>query len=207
MRFADLWRRAAGVADYVGQGAPGRHFGRWLCLNCPRDHHEPPFLPFGLQLHIREHWQGFPDHVIAWWCWDHVQVEMAYQVGWRWIDHPSLNGDLPQQEEAPMCTFRRVKVTWPDGRSIKLIVEENGTGAKSCSVCDLSEAGFRRRYLVPHDDLGHQELYHGAKVSRGRRLSPEQAAAIRRVQAAEDPEGKPWQPSMPGVLVDVGVTS
>ena len=104
-----------------------------------------------------------------------------------------------------MCTFRRVTVTWPDGRKVKLVVEENGPGGKSCSVCDLSEAGFRRRSLDPHNDLGHQVLYYGATVSRGRRLPPEQAAAIRKVQVQEDPEGKPWQPAMPGVLVDVGV--
>lgn len=103
-----------------------------------------------------------------------------------------------------MCTFRRVTVSWPDGRVVKLVVEENGAGPKRCNACGLSEGGFRQRTLVPHDDLGHQELYHDAKVSRGRRLSPEQAARIRRVQAQEDPEGSPFQTSMLGVLVDVG---
>lgn len=103
-----------------------------------------------------------------------------------------------------MCTFRRVKVTWPDGRSIKLIVEENGDRPKRCTVCQMSEATFRRRDLVPHDDLEHQVLYHGATVSRGRRLPPEQAAAIRKVPVQEDPEGKPWQPAMRGLLVELG---
>ena len=88
MRWADLYRRAAGVADYVGQGAPGRHFGRWLCLNCPRDWHEPPFLPFRLPIHIREHRERFPDHAIAWWCWDHLMVEAVHTTGWRWAYGP-----------------------------------------------------------------------------------------------------------------------
>lgn len=106
-----------------------------------------------------------------------------------------------------MCTFRRVKVTWPDGRSIKLLVEENRAGPKRCNVCQMSEATFRQRDLVPHDDLEHQVLYHDATVSRGRRLTPEQAAAIRKVRVQEDPEKTPWQPAMPGVLVDVGAAS
>ncbi len=88
MRWADLYRRAAGVADYIGQGAPGRHFGRWLCLNCPRDWHEPPFLPFRLPIHIREHRERFPDHAIAWWCWDHLMIEAVHTTGWRWVYEP-----------------------------------------------------------------------------------------------------------------------
>lgn len=83
-------RRAAGVADYVGQGAPGRHFGRWLCLNCPRDQHEPPFLPFRLPIHIREHRERYPDHGIAWWCWDHLMVEEVHTSGWRWFYDPIM---------------------------------------------------------------------------------------------------------------------
>ncbi|KKN36997.1 hypothetical protein LCGC14_0768080 [marine sediment metagenome] len=103
-----------------------------------------------------------------------------------------------------MCTFRRVKVTWPDGRSIKLIVEEDGARPKRCNSCQMSEATFRQRDMVPHDDLEHQVLYHGATVSRGRRLPPEQAAAIRKEAVQEDPEGKPWQPAFRGLLVELG---
>ena len=101
-----------------------------------------------------------------------------------------------------MCTLRRVKVTWPDGRSMKLIIEENGDRPKRCNVCQMAEATFRQRSLVPHDDLGHQVLYHDATVSRGRRLSPDQADAIRKVRVQEDPERSPFQTSLPGVLVD-----
>jgi len=103
-----------------------------------------------------------------------------------------------------MCTLRRVTVKWPDGRSIKLIVEEDGDRPKRCNSCQMSEVTFRQRDLVPHDDLAHQVLYHDATVSRGRRLSPEQADAIRKVVEREDPAGKPWQPAFPGLLVDPG---
>ena len=58
-----------------------------------------------------------------------------------------------------MCTLRRVTVKWPDGRSIKLIVEEGGDRPKRCNSCQMSEAMFRQRDLVPHDDLAHQVLY------------------------------------------------
>jgi hypothetical protein len=71
----------------------------------------------------------------------------------------------------------------------------------------MSEATFRRRDMVPHDDLGHQVLYHDAKVSRGRRLTPEQAATIPQVAVQEDPEGRPWQPAMRGLLVELGPPS
>ena len=98
MRQAELRRRAAGVADYVGNGAPGRHFGRWICLNCPRDHHEPPFLPFRLPIHIREHRQRFRRHAIAWWCWDHLAVEEIHRAGWRWVHDPVMSRLSRDQE-------------------------------------------------------------------------------------------------------------
>ena len=103
-----------------------------------------------------------------------------------------------------MCRLRRVTVKWPDGRSIKLIVEEDGDRPKRCNSCQMSEATFRQRGIAPHDDLEHQVLYHDATVSRGRRLSPEQADAIRKAQTAEDPAGKARQPAFPGLLVDPG---
>lgn len=84
MSFAEVYRRAAGVDGYIGQGSPGRHFGRWLCLNCPNARHEPPLQPFRLPIHIREHRERFPTHVFAWWCWDHICIEEAYATGWRW---------------------------------------------------------------------------------------------------------------------------
>lgn len=131
-------------------------------------------------------------------------VEEVHKTGWRWVYGPVMSYPIELNLEAPMCTFRRVKVSWPDGRTIKLVVEEDGARPKRCNICQMSEATFRKRDLVPHDDLEHQVLYHDATVSRGRRLSPEQAATIRKVQAQEDPERSPYQISLPGVLVDVG---
>lgn len=103
-----------------------------------------------------------------------------------------------------MCTFRRVTVTWPDGRTARVLLREGAGEPVYCNPCGLSVAGFRRRGLAPHDDLEHLELYYGAKVKRGRRLSVAQAARY-----AADVKGGPWkaleyQPSMLGVLVDVG---
>ncbi len=207
MRWADLWRRAAGVADYVGQGAPGRHFGRWLCLNCPRDWHEPPFLPFRLRIHVREHRERFPDHAIAWWCWDHLMVEVVHTTGWRWFYDPIMSPPKDIYLEAPMCTFRRVKVTWPGGRELVVIVKEDPDAPAYCGPCQMSEATFRSHHLPPHAPLGPLALYHGAKVPRGRRLSAAQAARFGGVEYAPLPQKEPWQVSMPGVLVDAGQTS
>lgn len=49
--------------------------GRWVCLCCVRDWHEPPFLPFGLPVHRRLHYRAHPTHRIVFWCLDHGQVE------------------------------------------------------------------------------------------------------------------------------------
>lgn len=204
MRHDDLWRRAAGVADYVGQGAPGRHFGRWLCLNCPRDWHEPPFLPFRLRIHVREHRQRFPGHAIAWWCWDHLMVEDVHTAGWRWFYDPIMSHQIELNLEVIMCTFRRVKVTWPDGREASLLLREDPGEPVYCGPCGMSEGTFRRRELPPHDTLGHLEIYHQVKVVRGRRLSERQATKALGVR----PGTLQWEEcrayTMLGVLVDVG---
>lgn len=75
MQSAHLVRRAAGVADRVGRGSSHWCFGRYICLNCPTDRHLPPFQPFALPIHIREHRARYPHHAICWWCWDHLQIE------------------------------------------------------------------------------------------------------------------------------------
>ena len=75
MQSAHLVRQAAGVADRVGRGSSRWCFGRYICLSCPRDHHLPPFLPFALPIHRREHHARYPHHAIRWWCWDHCQLE------------------------------------------------------------------------------------------------------------------------------------
>lgn len=181
MRQGELWRRAAGVAGVVGNGAPGRHFGRWLCLDCPRDHHEPPFLPFRLPIHIREHRRRFRRHAIAWWCWDHLMVEEVHRSGWRWVYDPVMSRSPRAEECANVCSYRRVTLEWPDGRTLRLLVEEDPERSPYCSACRMSEATFRKREFAPHDDIKHQELYCQAKVTRGRRLSAAQAAKVRAV--------------------------
>jgi len=200
--YCQVGRRPEGVAVYVGQGAPGRHFGRWLCLNCPRDHHDPPFLPFARPGHIREHRRLYPRHAIAWWCWDHLVIEEVHTTGWRWVYAPVMSPDPDVREEVAMCSYRRVKVRWPDGRELVTVVREDPDKPVYCDPCQMSLATFRARDLLPHDNLGHLEVYGGAKVTRGRRLSAAQAAHFGAREYEPRPGKKPWQPSMPGVLVD-----
>lgn len=202
MRQGELWRRAAGVAGVVGNGAPGRHFGRWLCLDCPRDWHEPPFLPFRLPIHIREHRRRFRRHAIAWWCWDHLMVEEVHRSGWRWVYDPLYVEPFDRTGGAPVCTYRRVTIEWPDGRTLRLLLEEDPERPLYCAACRMSEATFRKCEIVPHDDLGHQELYYQAKVARGRRLSATQAAKLRQQFPPPAAAASPFQTSPPGVLVD-----
>ncbi len=76
-----------------------------------------------------------------------------------------------------MCDFRYVTVTYPDGRVAKLIEKIVDDGKLGCVICGARYATFKRRVIAPHDDLGHLELYQGAKAKRGRRLS---AAEIER---------------------------
>jgi len=70
-----------------------------------------------------------------------------------------------------MCDLRYVTVTYPDGRRIKLIERVLEDGEAGCGVCGFSYSTFKTWKLPPHDDLEHLELYQGAKVKRGRRLS------------------------------------
>ena len=88
MRTAVSYQRAAALTGYAERGPPGRHAGRWIRLDCPRDWHNPPFLPFRLPIHIREHRQRFPRHAFAWWCADDLAVESIYTTGWRWVYDP-----------------------------------------------------------------------------------------------------------------------
>ena len=204
MRQAELWRRAAGVDGVVGQGAPGRHFGRWLCLDCPRDQHEPPFLPFRLPIHIREHRERFPRHAFAWWCWDHLMVEEIHRTGWRWVYDPLYVEPFDRTGETPVCTYRRVTLEYPDGRTVRLLLKEDPETLVYCSACRMAEATFRAKTITPHDDLGHQELYCMAKVTRGRRLSARQVAKLQEKVYPPEPAADTFQESLPGVLVDTG---
>ena len=103
-----------------------------------------------------------------------------------------------------MCSYRRVTVRWPDGRELRLVVTEDPERPLHCSTCGMSEATFRAKTLTPHDDLGHQELYYQAKVTRGRRLPAEQAAKLRQKLLPPPPAADTFQTSLPGVLVDPG---
>jgi len=102
-----------------------------------------------------------------------------------------------------MCTYRRVTLAYPDGRTLRMIVEEDPERPLRCSVCRMSEATFRAKTMTPHDDLGHQEIYHGAKVTRGRRLSAAQAAKARLALGDSVTAQDAFQVSLPGVLVDM----
>lgn len=69
-------RLAAGVVDTIGLRTPeGRHFGRFICADCPRERHVPPYLPFGLDSHRREHLERHPGHQVKFYCFDHCTFE------------------------------------------------------------------------------------------------------------------------------------
>ena len=91
-----LIRRAAGVDNYIGQGAPGYHFGRYICLHCSDDRHVPPYRPFRLDTHIQQHLVSNPDHRVRFYCWDCGELEDK----WR-LDSPSNVAVPPQIVLAP----------------------------------------------------------------------------------------------------------
>ena len=69
-------RQAAGVVETIGLRTPeGRHFGRFICVDCPRERHVPPYLPFGLDSHKREHLEQHPGHQVKFYCFDHCTFE------------------------------------------------------------------------------------------------------------------------------------
>lgn len=76
-----------------------------------------------------------------------------------------------------MCSFRYVTVTYPNGLVVKVIERIAEHGKVGCSMCGFGYTTLKKRGLPPHDGLGHLELYQGASVKRGRRLS---AAEIER---------------------------
>ncbi len=75
-----LIRRAAGVESYIGQGAPGFHFGRYICLSCSDSRHDPPYRPFRLDTHIQQHLASNPDHRIRFYCWDDGELEDEWRL-------------------------------------------------------------------------------------------------------------------------------
>jgi len=78
-----------------------------------------------------------------------------------------------------MCSYRRVDVHYPDGRTMPLVVNEDRDNGHRCESCGLDAAGFSRRQLPPHDTVQHQELYFGATVTRGRRLSQREVERLK----------------------------
>ncbi len=86
---SDRLRHVADVGKFLGE-APGEgHYGRFVCLHCPADHHDPPFIPFRFRSHIRYHLRRNPDHVIALWCFDHRLFEEAFVMPEGAILHPA----------------------------------------------------------------------------------------------------------------------
>ena len=167
----DGWWPPPGNGDRPCSPPKDLHAGHWVCEDCPRAWYAPPFLPFTFLTHIRSHLRLLPDHSIVWWCSDHQAYEHPWHPhwridGWYWVHTgPWERGCLI------MCSYRRVDVHYPDGRTMPLVVNEDRDNGHRCESCGLDAAGFSRRQLPPHDTLQHQELYFGATVTRGRRLS------------------------------------
>lgn len=200
-----------------------------VCLDCPRDHHDPPYLAFWMSTHVRQHLRAHRQHRIVYWCIGDGRLEARIEPHWnddifpdlsvRLIDvaPPTEVGGVPhgsimsspcsKPQEAPMCTFRHVKVTWPDGRKAVLLIREDPEEPGYCGPCGMSEATFRSREMAPHDTLGHLEIYHQVKVVRGRRLSERQAARALEVEPGTFQREEFKAYAMPGILVDVGQAS
>ncbi|KKK54924.1 hypothetical protein LCGC14_3079770, partial [marine sediment metagenome] len=75
----DLIRRAAGVDALIGQGMPGHHFGRYLCVHCPDDRFVPPYRPLRLDSHILQHLGDNPGHEVRFYCFDDGELEEQWQ--------------------------------------------------------------------------------------------------------------------------------
>lgn len=76
----------------MGRGAPGFHYGRYVCISCPGDdRHVPPYRPFALDTHIRQHLSREPSHVVAYWCYD----DMIFEDEWRNLDAPYRSPEKP----------------------------------------------------------------------------------------------------------------
>ena len=186
MRHDDGWWPPSG--DGASEGVRGKvtQAGHWICWDCPREWKAPPYLPFILRTHITTHLRRFSDHLIVWWCREHAQAEYAWHPhwrlqGWYWVHDGPLEGSC-----LTMCDFRYVTVTYPDGRTTKLIAAVLEDGEAGCGVCGFSYSTFKTRKLLPHDDLEHLELYQGAKVKRGRRLSAAEIERRRLVTVYQD---------------------
>jgi hypothetical protein len=75
MCMAEWLLDAARKSGGPSRGPRNACYGRRVCTDCPREHYAPPFLPFGLAVHIRQHRRRFPSHQFAFWCWLHLRME------------------------------------------------------------------------------------------------------------------------------------
>lgn len=117
--------------------------------------------------------------------------------GWYWVHDGPLEGGC-----VSMCSYRRVDVQYPDGRQLRLVVNESRDNGYDCESCGLDLAAFKRRQLPPHDTIQHQVLYFGATVKRGRRLSAHEIERL--YPALKKCDGTPVAAPvpLPGLLVD-----
>lgn len=102
-----LIRQAAGVAAFVGRGREGSHLGRWICLDCPRERHTPPYLPLALPLHRREHLERHPGHEVRFWCWDCMELEERFEA-----NYGTLQEQRRISEKFPEKSRRLDFLTW-----------------------------------------------------------------------------------------------
>lgn len=72
--------------------AKKRHWGRWVCTRCPRPWHNPPYLPFKFNTHIRHHLQRYHqgEHTVRWWCFD----DDEYEDTWGFVQLPLTEIDV-----------------------------------------------------------------------------------------------------------------
>ncbi len=204
MRSDVCWWSSPDDDARQGDPFPKTQAGHWICWDCPREWHTPPYLPFTFRTHITTHLRRFSRHLILWWCRRCARSEHAWHPHWRlqgyyWIhDAPVEKGCLI------VCIYRRVTVKYPDGRTFRLLLKEDPEKPMYCSTCRMAEATFRAKTMTPHDDLGHQEIYYQAKVTRGRRLSARQVSKLQQVITPPEPAAVTLQESFSGVPVDAG---
>ncbi len=56
-----------------------RHWGRWVCVRCPREWHDPPYLPLRFGAHVQQHQQRHRGvHTVRWWCFEHLAFEETW---------------------------------------------------------------------------------------------------------------------------------
>lgn len=56
--------------------------GRWVCIRCSREWHDPPYLPLKFNTHIRQHLARYhpSGYTVRWWCFSHDDYEETWGV-------------------------------------------------------------------------------------------------------------------------------